>query len=451
MAGVTSAVHIGRINAEVIMSSINPTELIQQLEDARARTLALVAGLNDEQLMGPRLPTINPLRWEIAHAAYFYEYWILRNHFKENPQLSDVDKLFDSIDIPHETRWDLPLPSLNDTLDYMQAILERTRTHLASDKADAKRDYLAQYAIFHEDMHCEAYSYTRQTLAYPAPKIPRPEFGDQPAEQLRGDANIPGGEFRLGALPDSGFVFDNEKWAHLVEVKPFQIARTAVSNIEYIEFIEQGGYAQREYWDNEGWQWKDKNSLQQPIYWRRSGHSGWEFRHFDKWIPLPAHAAVIHVSWYEAQAFCRWAGRRLPSELEWEVAAAGEPAADGKTLSENKRYYPWGNTTPSVKLANLDGNALGVIDVSALPAGDSAFGCRQMLGNVWEWTESIFSPYPDFTPDMYQDYSQPLFGSTRVLRGGAWATRARMIRNTFRTYYGPDRNDVFAGFRTCAL
>ena len=153
------------------MSSISPAELIQQLEDARTRTLVLVDGLNNDQLMGPRLPTINPLRWEIAHAAYFYEYWILRHHFKEDPQLVDVDKLFDSIDIPHSDRWDLPLPSLDDTLSYMEVVLERTRAHLANGNADPQRDYLAQYAIFHEDMHCEAYSYTRQTLAYPAPNL----------------------------------------------------------------------------------------------------------------------------------------------------------------------------------------------------------------------------------------------------------------------------------------
>jgi iron(II)-dependent oxidoreductase len=159
---------------------------------------------------------------------------------------------------------------------------------------------------------------------------------------------------------------------------------------------------------------------------------------------------VIHVNWYEARAYCRWAGRRLPSELEWEVAAAGEPGPDGRTLAPTKRRYPWGDEPPTPARANLDGGALWTIDVGALPAGDSAFGCRQMIGNAWEWTDTVFGPYPGFTPDMYQDYSQPLFGSTRVLRGGCWATRGRLIRNTWRNYYGPERNDVFAGFRTCA-
>ena len=433
------------------MSISDPAQLIRQLEDARARTLVLIQDLNNEQLMGPRLDTINPLRWEIAHAAYFYEYWILRNHFKEDPYLPNVDQLFDSIDIPHKDRWDLPLPPLEETLAYMQAVLERTRTHLASGHADPRRNYLTQYAIFHEDMHCEAYTYTRQTLAYPRPKLVNSYHEIPAGESAHGDTSIPGGEFLLGADENSEFVFDNEKWAHRVEVKPFKIARSAVSNGQYIEFVEQGGYSKERYWDPEGWQWRQQRALEHPVYWRRNERVGWEMRCFDQWRALPLDAAVIHVSWYEAQAYCRWAGRRLPSEQEWEVAASAEPSEDKTSLAPTKRRYPWGNNQPSSELANLDGYALGAIDVNALPDGDSAFGCRQMIGNVWEWTQTEFAPYPDFTPDMYQDYSQPLFGITRVLRGGGWATRARMIRNTFRTYYGPDRNDVFAGFRTCAI
>ncbi len=236
-----------------------------------------------------------------------------------------------------------------------------------------------------------------------------------------------------------------------MDVQPFRIARRAVSNGEYAAFVDDGGYRRPELWDAEGWQWRSAAGLDQPVYWRRTGSAGWEHRRFDRWEALPPDAAVIHVSWYEARAYCRWAGRRLPTEVEWEVAAAGEPNADGTALATHKRRYPWGDAAPDPTRANLDGAALGTIPVGALPAGDSAFGCRQMIGNVWEWTDTGFGPYPGFTPDMYQDYSQPLFGSTRVLRGGAWATRGRLIRNTWRNYYGPERNDVLAGFRTCAL
>jgi iron(II)-dependent oxidoreductase len=426
-----------------------PTELVAQIADARARTLTLVAELDAAQLMGPKLAIVNPLRWEIGHAAYFYEYWVLRRHLGEASERPDADSLYDSITIAHDDRWDLPLPSLPDTLAYMRRVLERVAAHLGSGRPDAQRDYLAQYGVFHEDMHTEALTYTRQTLGYPTPAIGSAPSALWQAGALPGDAYIPGGEFRLGAQPDADFCFDNEKWAHPVEVRPFRIARTAVSNADFAAFVDDGGYRRREIWDDAGWAWRHDRGLAHPVYWRRGG-AGWELRRFDRWEPLPPHAAVIHVSWHEARAWCRWAGRRLPSELEWEVAAAGEPTADGTALAPAKRRYPWGDSAPTPALANLDGGALGTIDVGALGAGDSAFGCRQMIGNAWEWTDTVFGPYPGFTPDMYQDYSQPLFGSTRVLRGGCWATRSRLIRNTWRNYYGPDRNDVFAGFRTCA-
>lgn len=424
-------------------------ELIDWIADARARTLALIDGLNHEQLMGPRLAIVNPLRWEIGHAAYFYEYWVLRQHLGEAPARADVDRLYDSITIAHDDRWDLPLPALPDTLAYMQGVLQRVSDRLRSGP-DAQRDYLAQYAVHHEDMHTEAFAYTRQTLAYPAPAIGTAPDPAWHAGGLAGDVAIPGGTFQLGALPDQGFVFDNEKWAHPVEVAPFRIARAAVSNRDYLAFVEAAGYRRQEYWDAAGWQWRAASGLEHPVYWRHTP-AGWEMRLFDHWQPLAPDAAVIHVNWYEASAYCRWAGRRLPVEHEWEVAASAEPGADGQSLTPRKRLYPWGDDPPTAQRANLDGAALGTIDVGALPAGDSAFGCRQLLGNCWEWTDTVFGPYPGFTPDMYGDYSQPLFGTTRVLRGGAWATRARLIRNTWRNYYGAERNDVLAGFRTCAL
>jgi len=166
-------------------------------------------------------------------------------------------------------------------------------------------------------------------------------------------------------------------------------------------------------------------------------------------VPLEPHRPVSFVSWHEAEAWCRWAGRRLPTEIEWEVAAAGEPTLDG-ALSARKRLYPWGDEPPDERRANLDGRAAGTIDVGALPAGDSAFGCRQMIGNVWEWTATDFGPYSGFVADPYADYSAPWFGDHKVLRGGCWATRPRLLRNTWRNFYTPDRRDVFAGLRTCA-
>jgi iron(II)-dependent oxidoreductase len=417
------------------------------MEDARRRTLTLIDGLDAAQLMGPRLPIVNPLLWEIGHISYFYEYWILRRHLGMEPVLASVDSIYNSITIAHDDRWDLPLPSLDDTLAYMRTVHNRIRHRIEQDDPDPRRDYLLEYAIYHEDMHTEAFTYTRQTLAYPTPAIGS-ESRALMQGRLAGDAKIPGGRFMLGATPQDGFVFDNEKWAHAIDVQPFAIARAAVSNAEYAAFVDDGGYRDARYWDEPGLAWLQQSGLECPRYWRR-GADGWEMRRFDRWEPLPPDAAVIHVCWHEARAYCRWAGRRLPTEVEWEMAAAGQVDTPGG-LSDEKRRYPWGEAKPAPNLANLDGQALGAIAVGALPASDSSFGCRQMIGNAWEWTEDTFGPYPGFTPDMYADYSQPLFGETKVLRGGAWATRGRMIRNTWRTYYGPDRNDVFSGFRTCA-
>ena len=233
--------------------------LINSMEDARRRTLTLIDGLDATQLLGPRLPIVNPLRWEIGHTAYFYEYWILRQHLGLEPVLASVDSLYDSISIAHADRWDLPLPSLDDTLAYMRTVHDRVRRHVEQDGPDPRRDYLLEYAIYHEDMHTEAFTYTRQTLAYPTPAIGAMPDGPMQAElmqgRLAGDAPIPGGTFMLGASPQDGFVFDNEKWAHAVEVQPFAIARAAVSNAEYAAFVDAGGYQDAQYWDETGLAW----------------------------------------------------------------------------------------------------------------------------------------------------------------------------------------------------
>ncbi len=431
---------------------MDPEQLIADVRDARTRTLELVSDLTEAQLLGPRLDIVNPLRWEIGHVAYFYEFWILRHLDGRAPILPNVDALYDSIHIPHAERWDLPLLPTADTLDYMETVLERVAARLVNRRALSDPDiYLTRYATFHEDMHTEAFTYTRQTLAYPAPRLTGAGPHDADAGPLPGDVTIPGGRFQLGAARTDGFCFDNEKWAHPVDLAPFRIARAPVTNADYQRFVAARGYLAREFWCEPGWGWRMRHGLEHPAYWR-AGHAGqWQQRQFDRWRPLRPHHPVSHVSWYEAMAYCRWAGRRLPSEAEWEAAAAGRPGPDPETLEQSKSRYPWGDTPPAPNRANLDGRALGCVDVAALPAGDSAFGCRQMIGNVWEWTATTFGPYPGFTPDMYAEYSQPLFGATRVLRGGSWATRSRLIRNTWRNYYGPERNDTFAGFRTCAI
>jgi iron(II)-dependent oxidoreductase len=207
-------------------------------------------------------------------------------------------------------------------------------------------------------------------------------------------------------------------------------------------------------WSAEGWRWRESVNAEHPVYWRPAGKDQWEQRVFDQWLPLEPSLPVIHVNWHEAEAYCRWARRRLPTEAEWEMAASCEPAPDGRAITSRKRRYPWGDEPPTPDRANLDWRALklgGCIPVNALPAGDSAFGVRQMIGNVWEWTATDFNAYPGFEPGPYKEYSAPWFGDHKVLRGGCWATRSRLIRNCYRNFYQPDRRDVWAGFRTCAL
>jgi iron(II)-dependent oxidoreductase len=428
---------------------IDSALLTDWIRDARQRTFDLVADLRGDQLLGPRLSIVNPFLWEIGHVAWFQERWVLRHGLGEAPLRADADALWDSSAVDHDTRWDLPLPSFEQTRAYLAAVRDRVMDRLGRPHPDPKLLYFALYTVFHEDMHDEAFTYTRQTLAYPPPVLAKAgnSTGGGP---YPGDASVPGGTFQLGSTPGDGFVFDNEKWAHRVEVGPYRIARAPVTQSQFAAFTDDGGYHRRELWSDEGWRFRESAQAEQPVYWRRTPE-GWERRDFDRWVALEPYRPVVHVNWYEADAYCRWAGRRLPTEMEWEAAASLEPSADGKGFAPRKRSFPWGEQPPDSQRANLDAHAFGCLDVGALPAGDSAIGCRQMIGNVWEWTADAFQPYPGFVPDMYADYSQPWFRTHKVLRGGCWVTRARLLRNTWRNFYPPDRRDVWAGFRTCAV
>jgi gamma-glutamyl hercynylcysteine S-oxide synthase len=506
------------------------SRLADAVRDARERTLELVADLTDEQLMGPRLAIVNPLLWEIGHVAWFQEKWVLRHAGGQDPLRSDADALYDSARVAHDTRWDLPLPSRAETLAYLLAVREGVVDRLSVRELSRELTYFTLLALFHEDMHTEAFTYTRQTLGYPPPKLAPGAWSLEPGGMeaggndssepgarrqapgatsgastgpLPGDVRVPGGTFMLGATRDLPFVFDNEKWAHPVVVAPFAIARAPVTQEEFAAFVEAGGYVRREYWSEEGWQWRQAaggsgpggapahSAAEHPVYWRQRSPGSWQRREFDRWVPLEPHRPVLHVSWFEADAYCRWAGRRLPTEAEWEMAASAEPSAGGTSITdpgarqpprpsvgtreparrrgaragagthaergsrcrgggEGRRRFPWGDAAPTPDRANLDWRAMGCVDVGALPAGDSAFGCRQMIGNVWEWTNDDFAPYPGFEIDPYREYSEPWFGTHKVLRGGCWTTRSRLLRNTWRNFYRPDRRDVWAGFRTCA-
>jgi len=339
---------------------------VNELQEARAHTRAVADDLGGDREFGPMLAIVNPPRWELGHVGWFQEFWCLRQ--KGAPSiLPNADALYNSATVAHDSRWGLPLPSFAETIAYRDRVLERVQAHGAD-------PYFVSLCVKHERMHAEAFHYTRQTLGYPAPRLKSaPE-----TSRAEGDLAIPGGPFRLGSPRDVEFAFDNEKWEHIVMLAPFRISRRLVTNGEYLAFIEATGH-------------------KPPRYWK-----GRTLRRFDSWIDISPDEPVLHVSAREAEAYCRWAGRRLPSEAEWERAAQ-EP------------------------------------------------GMEQLFGSAWQWTSSPFLPYPGFVRDPYAEYSEPWFGTHRVLRGGSFATPPQIAHPRFRNFYTPERADIFAGFRTCAL
>ncbi len=421
-----------------------PEQLAAALRDSFAKTVRCVGDLSAAQWVGAYSPIINPPLWETGHVAWFLERWMLRRARGADSLITDADTLYDSSRIAHETRWSLPLPDSQATLAYLGRVTNAVLQLLDSGRiSDTGELYYLELCVYHQDMHNEALRYTRQTLNLSNPFASLRDFEQRhyDAPRLDGDAQIEAGVVALGSTRGDGWIFDNEKWAHEVSVPAFAMAKRQVSNGEFLAFVADAGYHRREFWCEAGWRWCAENDRRHPIYWRLREY--WEQRMYEHWLPLVKDWPVLHVSAFEADAYCRWAGRRLPSEAEWERAAATEDA------QASHRRYPWGAEPPTAQRANLAGSYL--VPIGECAAGDSAWGARQMLGNVWEWTATTFAPYPGFSPDPYEDYSQPWFGTHRVLRGGCFATEPRMARCALRNFYMPERADVFAGFRTCAL
>ena len=379
--------------------SAGTATLARAFRDAHARSHAVLADLAPEQWRVPYHAGINPPLWEYAHVAWFAEWWVLREArwtargelaTARASMLPGADRWLDSSRVAHADRWTLDLPPGDEIRDYARAVHAAVLAKLAG----AGDLYPFRLALFHEDMHGEALTYMRQTLDYAAPwPLALPAVG------ARGDAAMDGGEFVQGSRQGDGFVFDNEKWAHRVRLAPYRIARACVTNAEYAAFVDAAGYREPRWWSDEGLRWLHQARIDHPQRWRRL-RNDWQCRWFGAWQPLPADAPVCHVSAYEAEAYCRFSGRRLPSEAEWECAAL-------------QRAIDWGKS-------------------------------------VWEWTSDAFRPYPGFAADRYRDYSQPWFATHRVLRGGSLATQPRMTHPRYRNFFLPDRRDIFAGFRTCA-
>ena len=393
------------------------------LMDARNHTLHLISqyekALATHDWVVPQRPELNPPLWELGHIGWFQERWIARNPQRHlGPRcdplapmlasgLADGDRWWDSSQVAHESRWTLDLPGLADIKNYLLATLEATLELLSKTPDEDDALYFYRLTLFHEDMHGEALIYTAQTLGLPLGlALPTPQA---PREPL----HVPATRWQMGLDAGQGFTFDNERCAHEIAVPEFEIDAQAVSWSQFVEFVGDGGYDRPELWQPAGWTWLEEKvrdegrqaprHVEQMGVARAGGLGGVIQNHFGQPLRRAANQPAMHLSWWEADAWCRWAARRLPTEVEWEVAAH---------LGERRGFH-W--------------------------------------GDVWEWTGSTFTGYPGFVADPYRDYSEPWFGTHKVLRGASFATRARMKSPKYRNYYLPGRDDVFSGFRSCAI
>lgn len=438
--------------------------LLAELEQARQRTRALITSLPEDRLDVPYHPGVNPPLWEMGHASFFYEVFVF-NWLDGTPSYNPaMDDLWDSFHVDHRDRWCRELfPGRGDTLSYFDAIYDRVAERIRHKPLTDKDLYLYRYAIYHQNMHIESLIWCRQTVGYPPPPDYHPER-PAPGDQVAGDVTIPEGRWVIGMPGESSsyarddFAFDNEKPRFEVELASFAISRVPVSNRDFLMFVEDGGYLRPELWSFGGRKWLQTETdvalvhgseeplmrvPRHPLYWRWHDEQ-WQERIFDGWQPLNLDAPVTHVTYWEAEAWCRWAGRRLPTEYEWEVAALGNRPG------EPFRRFPWGNAPASPERADMSGRTMAQNPVWDYSEGESPFGCRQMIGTVWEWTSSQFFPYDGFRIDMYPFMSTLQFGDHKVTRGGSCATSAALIRGTYRQAYLPMRCDVYTGFRSCA-
>ncbi len=367
-------------------------ELAAALSDSRARTLALLEASTDvlgAALSVPYSTQLNPPLWEIGHIAWFQDFWIARNlqrdrgvdadpeHARPPGRLAGADDLYNSSVVAHTRRWSLPLPDLAATRDYLAASLAETLELLASAAETDAGLYFFRLSLFHEDMHAEAATYMAQALGIALPAVLRAE----PAVlAVNKPLALPDRVWTLGNA-DAGFAFDNELGAHSVAAPAFEIDSQVVNWRRYLPVVEAGDAAP-------------------PRYLRRQD-GVWQAKRFGAWQVLNLDQPAMHLTWQEAETWCRLAGRRLPSEAEWEIAALTEPE------------FHW--------------------------------------GEVWEWCASRFLPYPGFSVHPYRDYSAPWFGDRYVLRGASRATSPRMAHPRYRNYFTPERNDLHNGFRTCAI
>ncbi|GHF08513.1 hercynine oxygenase [Streptomyces spiralis] len=418
--------------------------VLGSLTTARDRTTLLTTCVEEPDLTAQHSPLMSPLVWDLAHIGNQEELWLLRAVGGREAMRPEIDGLYDAFEHPRAERPSLPLLAPDEARSYAAEVRGRVIDVLESTAFHGTRLTEAGFAFGmiaqHEQQHDETMLITHQLRRGPqALTAPDPE----PAPLFTGPAEVlvPGGPFTMGTSTEP-WALDNERPAHVREVAPFWIDTTPVTNGAYTAFIEDGGYDDPRWWAPDGWTHIRRHEINAPLFWRRDAGQ-WLRRRFGVTEVVPPDEPVLHVCWYEADAYARWAGRRLPTEAEWEKAARHDPAGDRSTR------YPWGDADPAPEHANLGQRHLRPAPAGSYPAGESPLGVRQLIGDVWEWTASDFVPYPGFVAFPYKEYSEVFFGPEyKVLRGGSFAVDPVACRGTFRNWDYPIRRQIFSGFRT---
>jgi iron(II)-dependent oxidoreductase len=412
---------------------------------ARERTRLLTECVDDDDLVRQHSPLMSPLVWDLAHIANQEELWLLRAVGGLEPMHPEIDQIYDAFEHPRSERPVLPLLAPLEARAYVREVRGKVLDLLDAVKLGGaplvSNGFAFGMIAQHEQQHDETMLITHQLRAgAPALAAVAPEAA-RDALSLPAEVLVPGGPFTMGTS-DEPWALDNERPAHTVDLPPFYLDTTPVTNASYLEFIADGGYDDPRWWSQAGWDHRQRAGLTAPLFWRREG-SGWVRTRFGVTEPVPPAEPVLHVSWYEAQAYAAWAGRRLPTEAEWEKAARFDPATG------RSRRFPWGDGAPTPELANLGQRHLQPAPAGGHPAGAAPCGARQLIGDVWEWTASDFRPYPGFRAWPYREYSEVFFGDQyKVLRGGSFAVAPVACRGTFRNWDYPIRRQIFSGFRT---
>jgi gamma-glutamyl hercynylcysteine S-oxide synthase len=424
------------------MTDIDVRALVAaELERTRQRSVVLTDAVDDDDLVRQHSPLMSPLVWDLAHVGNQEELWLVRDVGGREPVRADIDHLYDAFKHPRKDRPQLPLLGPAEARAYTRTVRDKVLDLLDRVPLEGRRLVEDGFAfgmiVQHEQQHDETMLATHQLRVGP----PVLQVAPPPRATVAagGEALIAGGPFTMGTSAEP-WALDNERPAHTVDLPAYLIDRAPVTNRQYQEFVDAGGYDDQRWWSAEGWAHRQRAGLTGPMHWHADG----TYTRFGRREPIVPDEPVVHVCWYEAEAYAAWAGKRLPTEAEWEKAARFDPATG------RSRRYPWGDEDPEERHANLGQRHLSPAPVGAYPEGASPAGVHQLIGDVWEWTSSDFVGYPGFAAFPYPEYSEVFFGPEyKVLRGGSFGTDRAACRGTFRNWDYPIRRQIFSGFR-CA-